>query len=312
MRRFADTDLEIAALAASQHGVVARRQLGLGESAIDRRLRSGRLVRLHRGVYAVGHPVLTADGHRLAAVLACGPDAVLSHASAAAAWGLRPSAAARTDVTVPSSSGRRGPRAVRLRRSRALAEDEVTTLRAIPITTPERTVLDLAATLTPRALERLLDNAGTAIDGPALEALADRHAGRAGTPTVLAALSLHHAGTPLTRSELEAAFLQFCDDRDIPRPQTNTYAEGFEIDALWPDDKVAVELDSWTHHRTRAAFERDRARDLALIAAGYRVVRITSRRLERDAGELATLLGGLLSPCTGRTCRPEPSRRPAA
>ena len=169
-------------------------------------------------------------------------------------------------------------------------------MRVIPITTPERTVLDLAATLTPRALERLLDHATTTIDGPTLKALADRHAGRAGTPTLLAALSLHHAGTPLTRSDLEAAFLQFCDDYGVERPRTNTHAEGVEVDALWPPQKVAVELDSWTHHRTRAAFELDRARDHALMAAGYRVVRVTSRRLERHPDELAALLRGLLSP----------------
>src|SRR5262249_48115820 len=145
----------VAALAARQHGVVARRQLaelGLKPSAIARRVSAGRLHRIHLGVYAVGHPVLGPDGRRMAAVLACGTGAALSHASAGALWGLRESWAAMTDVSVPRAGGHKRPR-LRIHRALDLRADEVTARRAIPVTTPARTILDLAATLRQADLE---------------------------------------------------------------------------------------------------------------------------------------------------------------
>src|SRR3954471_9971641 len=151
-------DREIARLAMRQHGVVARRQLralGLSNAAVAHRVAAGRLHRVHHGVYAVGHRLLAPRGWWLAAVLACGPGAVLSDASAAALWGLRPSAPIRPDVSVRTSAGRARP-GVRIHRRAGLRPDETTTCDGIPVTTPARTVLDLAARLPPRALERVL------------------------------------------------------------------------------------------------------------------------------------------------------------
>src|SRR4051812_36369972 len=150
-------DIELAALAARQHGVVCRAQLhacGLGDRAIHDRVAAGRLHRVHRGVYAVGHMALTRDGRLLAAVLACGPGAVLSHATAASVWGLRHSNAARIHVTVPSAAGRSGPAIVRLHRVATLRDEHRTRVGRLPVTTPARTLFDLAATVPRRALER--------------------------------------------------------------------------------------------------------------------------------------------------------------
>jgi predicted transcriptional regulator of viral defense system len=154
-------DRRIADLAAAQHGVVHRRQLlylGLSDSAVGRRVAAGRLHRVHRAVYAVGHPVLGAHGRWLAAVLACRPGAVLSHASAGALWEIRPSAAERIDVTLPGAGRPRAPR-LRVHRARGLGTEDVTTRRGIPVTSPERTILDLAASLSERELEKVLDRA---------------------------------------------------------------------------------------------------------------------------------------------------------
>jgi predicted transcriptional regulator of viral defense system len=153
-------DREIARLAARQHGVVERGQLaavGLGRGAIAHRIAEGRLHRIHRGVYAVGHPILTANGHRMAAVLACGPGAALSHASAAALWGIRPTGATRIDVTVRGAGGRAKRPRISVHRATGLQADEVTMHQAIRVTTPTRTLLDLASSLPRRALERALD-----------------------------------------------------------------------------------------------------------------------------------------------------------
>src|SRR4051794_38719447 len=152
----------IAALAARQHGVITARQLaalGLAQQTLSDHVREGRLHRLHRGVYAVGHTVLTTRGHWMAAVLAAGPGAALSHASAAALWDLRRSAATVVDVSVPGRAGRMKRRGLRIHRPRTLRPTEVTSPQGIPVTPPARTILDLAATLQPHRLERLLDQA---------------------------------------------------------------------------------------------------------------------------------------------------------
>jgi predicted transcriptional regulator of viral defense system len=173
-------DEEIAALAARQHGVVATRQLaalGLPQRAVSHRASAGRLHRIHRGVYAVGHPNLTANGYRMAAVLACGPGAALSHASAAAHWGIRPTSATRIDVSVPGRGGRRERARLRVHRAASLRSDEVTEEEGIRVTTPARTLLDLASSLPRRALERALDQAEVLelFDLTALQAAMDGH-----------------------------------------------------------------------------------------------------------------------------------------
>jgi very-short-patch-repair endonuclease len=285
-------DRSIAALAARQHGVVERgqlRRLGLSNSAIDRRLAAGRLHRVHQGVYAVGHPLLSGRGRWMAAVLACGPGAALSHASAAALWDLRPTAATRVDVSVPGAGGRARPG---LRIHRALAM-ETTTKDGIPVTTPERTILDLAATLPKRALERAIDQAEIQrlLDPASLDALVRAHAGRPGTAKLKAALMAPQA---LTRSELEERMLAICREHALPAPQVNTSVAGHEVDFLFAEARLVVETDGWAYHRTRRAFDRDRERDAALTRARYVTLRLSDRQLRRGDVVAATLRAALL------------------
>ena len=232
---------EIASLAGGQHGVVARWQLlrlGLSEGAIDRRLAAGRLHRLHRGVFAVGHTALRAEGRWMAAVLALGGDAVLSHATAAAAWDLRPLISGAIHVTVPGTAGRKRRAGIRLHRSRTLTPHETTTHRGIPVTTPRRTIIDLARTLEGRPLEHVARprRQRRLIDFAELR-------NRPIPPSLQAVLSLYTAGSTVTRSEMEERFLALCDHHGIPRPKVNTRIEGEEVDFVWRD--------ATTHRRGR-------------------------------------------------------------
>jgi very-short-patch-repair endonuclease len=278
--------------------VVSRGQLrdvGLSDTVIGRRVAGGSLHRVHTGVYAVGHPVLGAHGRWMAAVLACGPDAALSHASAAALWDLRPSSAVLVDVTVPGT-GARARAGLRIHRPRTLPDSELTTHHGIPVTTPARTLLDLAAILQRRPLERALDEAEIRelTDYPALDAVARAHAGHHGSGKLRRALQTHHAGTTATKSKLEERFLRLCRDHRLPIPLVNTWVDFKEVDFLFPDAKVIVETDSWTHHHTRRSFETDRARDATMARAGYRTLRFTHRHLLHDPhGVAATIRAAL-------------------
>jgi very-short-patch-repair endonuclease len=291
-------DQALAAVAERQYGVIAHAQLralGLSKSTIGDRVRAGRLHPVHRGVYAVGHGVLGIRGRWLAAVLACGPTAVLSHASAAALWELRGTAAAKIDVTVRTAGGRSRP-ALRIHRPRTLHDEELTTRHGIPVTTPARTLLDLAATLTRRRLERALDQAEVLelLDARSLDAVARAHPNHHGTTSLSAALQAHHPGTTLTRSELEEAMLALCRAHDLPGPAVNAHAAGLEVDFLFPTDHLVVETDGWRYHRTRRAFENDRRRDATLARAGYRVLRFTHHQVERDAAAVAETIAAAL------------------
>ena len=281
----------VARLAEAQHGVVARRQLealGLSASAVGRWAAEGRLHRIHRGVYAVGHPVLTVDGRRMAAVLAAGPGAVLSHASAAALWEIRPSAAARIDVSVRSAGGRAKRRGLRLHRAPTLGDDEITEHRGIRVTTPARTLLDLAATLPRRALERALDEAEIRelYDLTALDAVVREHQGERGAGALADALEQDGELT-LTDSELEELMLALCDEHALQRPAPRKWVAGLQVDFLFAASRLVVEADSWSFHRTRRAFERDRERDAILARAGYRTLRFTQRQMTRDPADVA-------------------------
>jgi very-short-patch-repair endonuclease len=284
-------EADIAALAARQYGVVATGQLvalGWSQQAVAKRVAAGRLHRVHHGVYAVGHRVLGRHGRWMAAVLAGGPDAVLSHASAAALWEIRASDATWIDITVPRT-GRRSRAGLRVHRPRRLSPEEVTTRHGIPVTSAARTVLDMAGRLPPTRLYRLLDQVEIRelTDYPALAAVAAAHAGHPGASKLRQALRSHDAGSDVTKSDLEALFLGLCRHHGLPAPRVNLTIAGQEVDFLFADDLLVVETDSWRYHKTRRAFENDRARDARLARAGYRTLRFTDRQLEREPGMVA-------------------------
>ena len=285
-------------LAAAQDRVVELHQLlslGLSRRAVESRLRSGRLFLVYRGVYAVGHPGLSTAGERRAALLACGRAAVLSHRSAADLWGLRPSNARWTDVTIASRAGRRHRERIRLHRG-PLPPTEVTHHRTFPVTTPARTLLDLAALITPRALERALDEAERLglFDEAAIAFVLDANRRRPGRARLAAVLAVHRPGSTRTRSTLEERFLAFCRHHGLPKPQVNVPIGPYTADFLWPGQRLIVETDGRAAHRTAHAFEHDRARDAQLAVAGYRVVRYTARRLVRESRTVARELRSLL------------------
>ncbi len=301
-------DRAIAALAARQHGVVSRAQLeaiGLGRGAIQNRLARGLLHRLHQGVYAVGHRRLTGDGASMAAVLAAGPGAVLSHRSAAALWGIRNTDRAAVEVIVPRACRRPG---IHVHRA-TVRPDEFTRERGIPVTNPARTLLDLAEVLTPQQLERAINEAEIRrLASPLpLAALVARHPHRRGTNALRRILEQRTLGETVTRSVLEERFLALIDANGFPRPKMNEPLGPYRPDALWPDERLVVELDSYPIHTTRQAFESDRKRDRELTLAGYRVVRITWRQLRDEPANIADELSALLA--TPRTPSPRSARR---
>jgi hypothetical protein len=244
---------------------------------VEHWLSVGRLQLLYRGVYAVGHASLGREGRRLAAVLACGPGAVLSHRSAASQWGLLDTQQQGIDVT--ALRGRHGAPGIRLHRSRSLDAQDTTTHEGIPITSVSRTLLDLAATVRSTELERALAQAERLqlYDHRAIEDIMARSNGHRGTK-VLAEATTHEP--KWTRNDWEAAFLQLIRAAAMPEPLVN---EPFhapdhgrcEPDYHWPAHQVIVETDGWETHRTRQAFKDDRAKDAALTASGYRVLRFT-------------------------------------
>ena len=289
-------DQVIAALAERQHGTVARSQLlklGMGRGAIARRLENGRLHVIHRGVYAVGHRSFTKRGRFMAAVLAGGPGAVLSHRSAAELWGLRQSSRGRIEITVATSLRvRPGIDAHRA----TLALDEVTVHDGIPVTTVPRTLLDLAAVVPPAQVERAIHEAEVLRlwDPLSLADLLERHPGARGTAAMREMIERAKQGLEVSRSELENRFLTLIAEKNLPRPQTNVLVEGYEVDCVWREQRLIVELDGHATHATREGFERDRARDRRLQAAGWRVVRITWRQLHDDPHAVAADLAALL------------------
>ncbi len=293
-------DRLIADLATAQHGVISYPQLrafGLSRQAIDKRVRQGRLHRIYRGVYAVGHRRLGVQGRWMGGTLTAGKESVLSHRSAADLWGLRRSASSVVEVTVPTLAGRRARDGLTVHRTSSLPISEITSRHGIRVTTPSRTLLDLAEVVPRRALERALDESEhlRLFDLRALRAAVVANPGRIGAARLAAALLEHMAGTTLTRSELEERFLELCRRHRLPAPLVNTRLGGFEVDFYWPDAALVVETDGRASHGTRAAFERDRARDAALTAAGYRVVRFTWRQVTAEPAAVAARLEALLS-----------------
>ncbi|HKH16398.1 MAG TPA: DUF559 domain-containing protein [Solirubrobacteraceae bacterium] len=283
MRAEVATDHAIAAIAEPQGGVIGHsqlRELGLSAAAIGRRVQAGRLHAKHRGVYAVGHRRIGTDGLWWAAVLACRPDGVLSHTSAAAAWELRRSSTRAVHVTVGLGGRARRP-GIRLHRTRSLPADEVTELNGLPITTPARTLLDLAAGgLRGRPLEAALDRALLRVlDFADLQRVLARHPRRPGSPALKAVLSRYNPVD--TRSRLEELLVELCDAHGLPQPIGNCVIEGKVRDFYWPHARLVVEADSYTWHRSPSALDDDRERDVILTLAGYRVLRFTWEQVTR-------------------------------
>jgi hypothetical protein len=279
---------ELAELAGRQHGVVGRWQamgLGLGGDAIAYRLTLGRFHQVFAGVYGVGHSVIHREGMWMAAVLASGPGAALSHRSAACLWGLRVEAPLEHEVTIGRSTGRTPG----LRRHRsALLADELTLRDGIPVTCVARTLFDIAATATPWEFERAVREAEflRLPQEPTLEEIYRRRRGRRGAKLVGATLlGLSRLPGGSSRSSLEDRFLRFVRRLDLPVPETNVRlrfgAMAYEADCVWRKQRLIAELDGHRAHGTRSAFEDDRERDRRMQVAGWRVVRITWRQLNR-------------------------------
>lgn len=288
----------MAGIAARQLGVVHRRQLldvGLGRGAIAVRLRAGRLHPVLPCVYAVGHPRLPPGGREMAAQLWQAPGGVLSHHSAAWLWGISPPSGTVHVTCVRGGSVSR-PEVV-LHRARSLDPAELRTRDGFRLTSPARTLLDLAEHASDSDLERAVGEARvrglTSTDE--LRAMMARHPGRRGLRPLTALLDVEH-GPAFTRSEGEREFLRLVDRAGIPRPRTNARVAGFEVDALWPDQRLVVEVDGYAFHRGRRAFERDRHKSATLATSGFRVLRFTWRQItetpERVAAHVATALAG--------------------
>ncbi|HVW47550.1 MAG TPA: type IV toxin-antitoxin system AbiEi family antitoxin domain-containing protein [Solirubrobacterales bacterium] len=291
----------MAEIARRQHGVVGRRQvegLGLSGNSIDRLVRIGRLHRVHLGVYAVGHDAVTRRGRWMAAVLASGDGAVLSHRSAAALWEVWGSGTGEAHVTVPRKT--RSQRSIR-RHFSVLPVDEVTVRDGIPVTSAARTVLDLAAERGAAAAESALREMEylRIYEAVSLPVLLGRYPRHKGAPIVAFCLRrLREDPGGRVRSTLEELFLPFLDAHRIPRPRLNAWIsiddDRFQVDCLWSEAKLIGELDGFKSHGTRRAFRKDRRRDRRLGAHGFHVVRITEDQLLAEAVEVARDLKTLI------------------
>ena len=287
-------------LARRQHGVVARWQLvllGVGKTAIDVRVADGRLRRVHRGVYAVGE--LDRRGHWMAAVLACGEGAVLSHRDAAMVWDLRETNRGAIDVTAPAARRRSRPRITV--HGAALHANDRAEVDGVPVTSVTRTLLDLAEVVDPTQLRRAYEAAERhrILDIDALNELIGRSNGRRGLAALLALLDYDPAPARDSKSDLESAFLDLVRQAGLRLPQLNVLVEGYLVDAYWPGAGLVVELQSHEHHAHRQAFDRDYAKLGRLAIAGYDLLPLTHRQLtdERDwvVASLAALLGAARS-----------------
>jgi len=272
-------DRLVARIAGNQHGVIAAWQLrdvGLVPSRVADRATAGHLHRIHRGVYAVGNPNIGKEGRWMAAVLACGEGAVLSHCSAAELWRILSPGGSNyngrpVDVTVSGDGGRKRRAGIRVHRSSTLSPADVTRRLGIPVTRPGRTLGDLRRTIPSKAFAGALRQA----DYLRLPIGEDHRPDR-------------------TRSELEAKFLKLLRHHRLPQPEVNVRVDRHLVDFLWRRERLIVEVDGWKAHRTRSAFEEDRARDARLSLSGYTVLRFTWRQVETDAKRVARTVRELL------------------
>ena len=272
----ATPDALIARVASRQYGVVSLTQLmvaGVDRNAVTRRVKAGTLYRVHRGVYAVGHPALSREGRWLAAVLAYGAGAVLSHLSAGALWRIVSRPGEHIDVTVPRRGGRKTRRGIRLHRSITLPPSHRMLLNAIPVTRLARTLEDLRRVLPAKQFAAAL-----------------REAEYLGLPVG------ERFARDGTRSELERLFLGLCVRHRLPPPAVNVRIGRYTADFVWDEPRLVVETDGWRAHRGRLAFEEDHVRDVHLTRRGYQVLRLTYRQVADDPRGVASMLRSLLAP----------------
>jgi uncharacterized protein DUF559/putative AbiEi antitoxin of type IV toxin-antitoxin system len=298
--------VRLSALAGRHYGVLTLdqlRNLGLTRRAVQDRAASGRLHRIHQAVYAlVPENLLTRDGHWLAAVFACGPEAVLSYRSAAALHELRRTDRAKIDVTIPGRSPRKHP-GIDVHRSTTLAPRDVTHIRHIPCTTVARTLLDLAQVVQRRPLERACDQAEIleVLDVRALRDQIERNWTRPAARRLRAVLEEHYIGSTPTWSELEEAFVAMCRAARLPQPDVNVWIDPndsepawIRADFVWREERLVVETDGHKTHRTQQAFEHDRRQDQRLGVAGWQVVRTTYHQVTERPNEIAGVIAVLL------------------
>ena len=268
---------EVWRLVRRQHGVITHSQLralGYTAKAIRHRLAAARLHPLHPCVYAVGRAELDQLGHWMAAVLACGPGAVLSHVSAAELWGIRQPRRGPIEVSLVADAPRR-VRGLRVHRRRALTDDDVTRHQGIPATSPICTLIDLAAGAGRRTLEAAINEADrlNLVDPEQLRAVLDDTSPRRGVGILREMLD--RETFTFTRSVLERRFKRLATKAGLPEPQTCVVVNGFEVDFYWPDLPLVVETDGLTYHRTPTQQKKDRLRDQAHTAAGIPHLRFT-------------------------------------
>lgn len=283
----------LAGIADVQHGLVTGAQLtaiGISSGAVHHWVLGGRLHRIHRGVFALGHPRLGQRSRWLAAVLACGGGAVLSHRAAAALLGIRPGAGNLIDVTAPGRSGRTRA-GIRIHRGDQLRSGEIEIVDRIPCTTVSRTIVDLATCLSPTDLEYSIHRAQAKgwLDRDAIAAVIEHLPRRRGNGELRKLLRLNARDEDSVRSGNERRFRRLLRESGLPKPVGNHWipldghpAGGVEVDFAWPELRLVVEIDSAVFHSTDRAVTNDPRRDRALLLAGWRVVRFTDRDLEEE------------------------------
>jgi very-short-patch-repair endonuclease len=267
--------------------------VGLTESAVNRRAAKGALHRVHRGVYLVGHEALAPLARETAALLAAGPRAVISHSSAAHLWNFAPAGEVGVHVTVIGTRRRSRPGLI-MHSASNLEPRDIRRLHDLPVTAPARTLFDLAATGY-RDLDRAFGDAHAQrlVTAREIERLLDRTGPRAGSRALRSLLSDNASG--FTRSEAERLLRALLRSANLPLPRFNARVAGYEVDAFWPEHRLVIEVDGYAYHGHRAQFERDRRKDLALTAAGYRVIRISWRQLTQEPFALIAVISAALS-----------------
>jgi very-short-patch-repair endonuclease len=280
-------------LARRQHDVLTRQQLlhlGFSRREIERRIESGRLHRVRQGIYAVGRPSLTQHGRWMAAVLACGEGAVLSHSSAAALWRVGTEQRGLVEISLPRSSRRRRP-GIRIHRRPSLnLQRDMTTEHGIPVTTPIQTLIDMSLRLDRPSVERMINEADkyNLTHPPQLREALDARAGEPGVAKLRHILD--RRTFRLTKEELERLFLPLARKADLPVPLTGQFVNGFEVDFYWPDLGLVVETDGLRYHRTPAEQARDRLRDQAHTAAGLTQLRFTHEQVRYEPAYVTRIL----------------------